>query len=223
MTVKHVHTCTVYLYMYMHMHVHCIHVYPTQFLLKIMFLSSLPRSLQHDHHSHGSPSLREKTLLLTRMMVFYEKRFPDDTELHALFLDIVLFVYTWVGTTRYHYTVNLEIFVVKYFRSQWQLQKLILWKLVHTINANAVKGCSYKKFLHENLSYKSFFTRKFPDLRYLHVYTVFLLKIRHENNNIAWALPKFLRVNIQHSIHTRILFPYIAHMRDGLCQIIRDY
>ena len=48
---------------------------------------------QHEHHGHPSPSLREKTLLLTRMMVFYEKRFPDDMELQAQFLDVVLFVY----------------------------------------------------------------------------------------------------------------------------------
>ena len=39
-------------------------------------------------------------------------------------------------------------------------------KLVHTTNANEVRGRSYEIFLHENLSYKSFFTRKFPDLQY---------------------------------------------------------
>ncbi len=30
------------------------------------------------------------------MMVFYEKRFPDDQELLAQFLEIILFVYKWV-------------------------------------------------------------------------------------------------------------------------------
>ena len=49
--------------------------------------------LQHEHPGHSSPSLREKSLLLTRMMVFYEKRFPDDQELLAQFLEIILFVY----------------------------------------------------------------------------------------------------------------------------------
>ena len=34
------------------------------------------------------------------------------------------------------------------------------------INANAVKGRSYENVLHDNLSYESFFTRKFPDLHY---------------------------------------------------------
>ena len=42
---------------------------------------------------HLGPSLREKTLLLTRMMVFYEKRFPDELELLIQFLEIVLYVY----------------------------------------------------------------------------------------------------------------------------------
>ena len=45
----------------------------------------------------------------------------------------------------------------------------------------------------------------------------FLKKIQHENNNNAWALLNF---NIQHSIRTRILFPYIASYGKG-CQIIR--
>ena len=50
--------------------------------------------------------------------------------------------------------------------------------------------------------------------------TVLLLKIWHEDNNIAWASPNF---NIQHSICTHILFPYMAYTHDDLCQIIRDY
>lgn len=48
---------------------------------------------QYDLPSHASPSLREKSLLLSRMMSFFEKRFPDDLELMSMFLDIVLFVY----------------------------------------------------------------------------------------------------------------------------------
>ena len=40
-----------------------------------------------------------------------------------------------------------------------------LTKFVRTINANPVRGRSYEIFLHENLLYESFFTRKFPDLR----------------------------------------------------------
>ena len=45
-----------------------------------------------------------------------------------------------------------------------------LQKLACTINANAVRDRSYENFLHENLSYESFFTRKFPDLQYIEIY-----------------------------------------------------
>ena len=48
------------------------------------------------------------------------------------------------------YTVHLEFFVVKIFRSRWRLPKLIFRKLVRTISANAVRGRSYENFLHEN-------------------------------------------------------------------------
>ncbi|KAL9966032.1 hypothetical protein ACROYT_G024040 [Oculina patagonica] len=39
------------------------------------------------------PTLREKSLLLVRMMVNYEKRFPEDFELQAQFLELVNYVY----------------------------------------------------------------------------------------------------------------------------------
>ena len=45
------------------------------------------------------------------------------------------------------HTVNLEIFVVKYFHSRWQLRKLILRKLMCAINTNAVRGRSYENFI----------------------------------------------------------------------------
>lgn len=39
------------------------------------------------------PNLREKSILLVKMMTYIEKRFPDDLELNALFLDLVNYVY----------------------------------------------------------------------------------------------------------------------------------
>ena len=42
---------------------------------------------------YSLPSLREISLLVTRMMVFLEKRFPDDSELISQFLEIVLHIY----------------------------------------------------------------------------------------------------------------------------------
>ena len=35
--------------------------------------------------------------------------------------------------------------------------------------ANVVRGHTYENFLHENLSYESFFTQKFPDQWYVNV------------------------------------------------------
>uniref|UniRef100_A0AAY5KGU4 Transformation/transcription domain-associated protein n=1 Tax=Esox lucius TaxID=8010 RepID=A0AAY5KGU4_ESOLU len=39
------------------------------------------------------PNLREKSILLVKMMTYIEKRFPDDLELNAHFLDLVNYVY----------------------------------------------------------------------------------------------------------------------------------
>ena len=44
--------------------------------------------------------------------------------------------------------------------------KINLTKISAHYYANAVRGRSYEKFLHENFSYESFFTQKFPDIRY---------------------------------------------------------
>lgn len=41
----------------------------------------------------GAPSLREKSILLVKLMQYVEKRFPDDMELNAHFLDVINYVY----------------------------------------------------------------------------------------------------------------------------------
>jgi len=43
--------------------------------------------------SASCPSLREKAILLVKLSQHVEKRFPDDTELNAQFLELVYFVY----------------------------------------------------------------------------------------------------------------------------------
>ena len=45
-------------------------------------------------NSFSGATLREKTLLLTKMNNNYERHFPNDTELLSTFLNIVLYVYT---------------------------------------------------------------------------------------------------------------------------------
>lgn len=41
-----------------------------------------------------APSLREKSILLVKMMQYVEKRFADDIDLNAQFLELIKFVYT---------------------------------------------------------------------------------------------------------------------------------
>lgn len=43
----------------------------------------------------SAPSLREKSILLVKLMQYVEKRFPDDQELNAQFLEMINYVYRW--------------------------------------------------------------------------------------------------------------------------------
>lgn len=46
-------------------------------------------------NSCQSPSLREKKILLIKLMQYIEKRFPDDVDLNAQFLEVVNYIYTY--------------------------------------------------------------------------------------------------------------------------------
>ncbi|XP_019851030.1 PREDICTED: transformation/transcription domain-associated protein [Amphimedon queenslandica] len=80
----------------------------------IKLLKSIARTVddwvknRYDLPSHSGPSIREKSLLLSRMMSFFEKRFPDDLELMAMFLDTVLFVYKDDHLSSNELTAKLE-------------------------------------------------------------------------------------------------------------------
>ena len=50
---------------------------------------------RHEVPLYSIPSLREISLLISRMMLYYEKRFPEDMDLLAQFLEIVLYIYKW--------------------------------------------------------------------------------------------------------------------------------
>ena len=47
--------------------------------------------------SASCPSLREKAVLLVKLSQHVEKRFPDDTELNAQFLELVYYVYRFIA------------------------------------------------------------------------------------------------------------------------------
>lgn len=55
-----------------------------------------------------APSLREKSILLVKMMQYVEKRFSEDVDIMAQFLDLVLFVYTDAALKQTELTTKLE-------------------------------------------------------------------------------------------------------------------
>ncbi|XP_058013081.1 transformation/transcription domain-associated protein [Ahaetulla prasina] len=54
------------------------------------------------------PTLREKSILLVKMMTYIEKRFPEDLELNAHFLDLVNYVYRDENLSGSELTAKLE-------------------------------------------------------------------------------------------------------------------
>ncbi|KAI8515281.1 hypothetical protein Bbelb_060940, partial [Branchiostoma belcheri] len=57
---------------------------------------------------NATPTLKEKAHLLTKMMHFTEKRFPDDNELNAQFLELVNYIYRDESLRGSELTVKLE-------------------------------------------------------------------------------------------------------------------
>ncbi|XP_033101198.1 transformation/transcription domain-associated protein-like isoform X1 [Anneissia japonica] len=55
-----------------------------------------------------SPALRDKSILLVKLMQYVESRFPDELELHAQFLDLVNFVYRDESLAASELTAKLE-------------------------------------------------------------------------------------------------------------------
>lgn len=66
-------------------------------VLSLFNSHNFPLSRSNQHPSFPSsfqmPNLREKSILLVKMMTYIEKRFPDELELNAQFLDLVNYVY----------------------------------------------------------------------------------------------------------------------------------
>ncbi|XP_072275172.1 transformation/transcription domain-associated protein [Pyxicephalus adspersus] len=58
--------------------------------------------------ANQTPTLREKSILLVKMMTYIEKRFPEDLELNAQFLDLVNYVYRDETLSGSELTAKLE-------------------------------------------------------------------------------------------------------------------
>uniref|UniRef100_T1JAK1 Transformation/transcription domain-associated protein n=1 Tax=Strigamia maritima TaxID=126957 RepID=T1JAK1_STRMM len=91
-----------------------------------------------------SPSLREKSILLVKMMQFIEKRFPDDTELNGQFLELVNYVYRDDASKGTELTSKLEPAFLAGLRCT---QPLIRAKFFEVFDS------SMRRKLHERLLY----------------------------------------------------------------------
>lgn len=83
---------------------------PESKLLKAMIkmVDEWVRTKITSQNQNNIPSIREKSLLLYRMMLNFEKRFADDMELHAQFLEIVNYVYRDKALSGSELTARLE-------------------------------------------------------------------------------------------------------------------
>ncbi|PNF39458.1 hypothetical protein B7P43_G11093, partial [Cryptotermes secundus] len=91
-----------------------------------------------------APTLREKSILLVKLMQYVEKRFPDDLELNAQFLDIVNYIYRDETLKCSELTVKLEPAFLAGLRC---VQPAIRAKFFEVFDA------SMKRRLHDRLMY----------------------------------------------------------------------
>ena len=90
-----------------------------------------------------------------------------------------------------------EIFIVKKFRSQWQLQKLILRKITRTINVNMVRGRSYENF-NTKVSHKNFQIYGLPNYGTVsHINKEFTI-------SFVYISPRGALLGIKHSHHQQL-------------------
>ncbi|TSK14648.1 Transformation/transcription domain-associated protein [Bagarius yarrelli] len=94
--------------------------------------------------SNQMPNLREKSILLVKMMTYIEKRFPDDLELNAQFLDLVNYVYRDESLSGSDITSKLEPAFLSGLRCS---QPLIRAKFFEVFDA------SMKRRVYERLLY----------------------------------------------------------------------
>ncbi|XP_013874747.1 transformation/transcription domain-associated protein isoform X2 [Austrofundulus limnaeus] len=92
------------------------------------------------------PNLREKSILLVKMMTYIEKRFPDELELNAQFLDLVNYVYRDESLSGSDITSKLEPAFLSGLRCT---QPLIRAKFFEVFDA------SMKRRVYERLLYIS--------------------------------------------------------------------
>ncbi|XP_015681343.1 transformation/transcription domain-associated protein, partial [Protobothrops mucrosquamatus] len=94
------------------------------------------------------PTLREKSILLVKMMTYIEKRFPEDLELNAQFLDLVNYVYRDENLSGSELTAKLEPAFLSGLRCT---QPLIRAKFFEVFD-NSMKRRVYERLLYVTCS-----------------------------------------------------------------------
>ncbi|XP_048350103.1 transformation/transcription domain-associated protein [Sphaerodactylus townsendi] len=95
-----------------------------------------------------TPTLREKSILLVKMMTYIEKRFPEDLELNAQFLDLVNYVYRDESLSGSELTAKLEPAFLSGLRCP---QPLIRAKFFEVFD-NSMKRRVYERLLYVTCS-----------------------------------------------------------------------
>ncbi|KAH0631953.1 hypothetical protein JD844_019873 [Phrynosoma platyrhinos] len=94
--------------------------------------------------ANQTPTLREKSILLVKMMTYIEKRFPEDLELNAQFLDLVNYVYRDESLSGSELTAKLEPAFLSGLRCA---QPLIRAKFFEVFD-NSMKRRVYERLLY---------------------------------------------------------------------------
>uniref|UniRef100_A0A803SSS7 Transformation/transcription domain associated protein n=1 Tax=Anolis carolinensis TaxID=28377 RepID=A0A803SSS7_ANOCA len=94
--------------------------------------------------ANQTPTLREKSILLVKMMTYMEKRFPEDLELNAQFLDLVNYVYRDESLSGSELTAKLEPAFLSGLRCA---QPLIRAKFFEVFD-NSMKRRVYERLLY---------------------------------------------------------------------------
>ena len=74
-------------------------------------MQCVPYPFQTPIAINQSPSLREKAILLVKLMQHVEKRFPEDNDLNAQFLELVNYIYRCVGWDAARVDAGPQIFL----------------------------------------------------------------------------------------------------------------
>ncbi|XP_012878859.1 PREDICTED: transformation/transcription domain-associated protein [Dipodomys ordii] len=98
--------------------------------------------------ANQTPTLREKSILLVKMMTYIEKRFPEDLELNAQFLDLVNYVYRDEALSGSELTAKLEPAFLSGLRCA---QPLIRAKFFEVFD-NSMKHRVYERLLYVTCS-----------------------------------------------------------------------